>query len=383
MTIAQQKYRKLFDAGMAGLIYDNRYIDPLTFIADTAIPFGRMLFRVPGADGKATLPTDSVLPKNALGVSMRTQVIENQAMFYPPDVPAYPALSPCNVLGKGRVYVYTEQAVVVGDPVFYRFSANAGVNEQQGLHLGKNVFGAYKLTGGPLGEEVTEELAFNADAATIKTALEAIVGVGNVDVTVYSGDHSVALVEWKGLYANAPQTLLEVTDNTTLVVADPQENWFNPSTVPASGTYKIDVNGEKTGVLNWNDSNATIQAALLLVPGVYAATVTGSWATHLAVNVSGPTTDLDITDSTLLDGTSTPVTMTVTTESTGDVTDTFLVEELTEGEYANDQIGVFRKDADDASGTPHAADANATGSGLRMKWFAGSDPNGFAVLEIE
>lgn len=52
---------------------------------------------------------------------------------------------------------------------------------------------------------------------------------------------------------------------------------------PTSGTFTLFYNTVESGTLNWNDSTATIQNTLRLLPGLSAVTVTGSIASQSVV----------------------------------------------------------------------------------------------------
>lgn len=60
-------------------------------------------------------------------------------------------------------------------------------------------------------------------------------------------------------------------------------------TVPASGQFKLKYNGNTTGFLQWNDNNATIQAAVAALPGLSSAVVTGTPLTQfLTIDLGVP-----------------------------------------------------------------------------------------------
>lgn len=99
---------------------------------------------------------------------------------------------------------------------------------------------------------------------------------------------------------------------------------------PASGTFKLqytDYLGDstKTATLNWNDSAATIQAALRAISGCEGVVVTGSIAAGLTITfsgVSGKRPQVELTapaaDNNLLDGVSASVVITITETTPGE-----------------------------------------------------------------
>lgn len=388
-TIGQQLYRKQFDKGIAGLLYDIRYKSQSTFNSDADMPFGRMCFRVPATDGKVQLPSDTVLPKNVAGVSLRTQVIENQALFIPPDTPAYPTGAPVNVLDKGRIYVYTEQAVVVGDPVFYRFAANAGANEVQEVNPDAvPLQGTFTLS---FDGEETDPLAFNANAATVQAALEALSTIGAGNVTVTGSLATVIAVEFVGVFAESSPGIVLVADGTNLSSTVPvsEIQTLTPSEVPTKGSTKLSIGTDLTALLAFNASAATIQAELETIVGAGLVTVTGGFETAVVATFDpslGDVAAIGTDTNTLAKADDTPVTLATVETQKGVAPHAVDLSTYVEvpGEAPGSELGVFRKDADDASGDAHAADANAVGSGKRFKWFAGTDAaSSFAVLEVE
>ncbi len=73
-----------------------------------------------------------------LGVTTRTQATELSSLPPGATLEAIPATKPANVLSKGRVIVFPENAVAPGDSVFYRFQ-NTGVDpEGQGRFRSDN-----------------------------------------------------------------------------------------------------------------------------------------------------------------------------------------------------------------------------------------------------
>lgn len=90
---------------------------------------------------------------------------------------------------------------------------------------------------------------------------------------------------------NALATQVQIIDPNTLVTvsgfATGQTQVFSLSGIPASGTFKINYNGNLSATINWNDSNTTIQTNLRAnVAGLATVVVTGSLATTLTFDLS-------------------------------------------------------------------------------------------------
>lgn len=84
---------------------------------------------------------------------------------------------------------------------------------------------------------------------------------------------------------NGLATEVQTIDGNTLVTQAGfslgVDQRFTLSGIAASGTFKINYNGNETAAINWNDSVGTIQTKLQAVTGLASATVTGSIASQV------------------------------------------------------------------------------------------------------
>ena len=93
-----------------------------TLYASGAIPFGRSVVKVTGEDDGVILP--SATGQKFVGVSVLTQV-EEQVLTT--GVVEYDDKDPINVMRKGKIWVYVEEAVDPDtDSVYFRHTAGAG-----------------------------------------------------------------------------------------------------------------------------------------------------------------------------------------------------------------------------------------------------------------
>jgi hypothetical protein len=282
LAIQQVIYQKFFERGVDGMPYDSALNNIFEAVNPSApTPFGKLVFQVAGQNGILKMPDGTDAIRNALGVTVFTQVIENVELFIPPDIPQYPSQLPVAIMNKGRIIVIPEQPVAVGDPVYYRTVA--------------------------------------------------------ID---QAGQHQIQTLALNG--------------------------------VPASGSFILEVEGGFTAAIAWNDSAATIQTKINAVYTGGDAVVTGSLAGELLTIDMGASSEIN--DSTL---------MAVSANSLATVTPTAIVvtPAITQNGFpagVNFNPGDFRMDSD----TGNAANANAGGAVIRFKWFAGTDANGFAVLEL-
>lgn len=112
-----------------GMLADNGDNDIVSKYSAAVIPFGRFL-SYDAAEGKVKLPAaagdlDAV---DLEGIAVATQAIENQVDntlgVADANVPAYPATMAINVLKRGRIWVWSEQAVTPLLAVFVRHTAS-------------------------------------------------------------------------------------------------------------------------------------------------------------------------------------------------------------------------------------------------------------------
>jgi uncharacterized phage protein gp47/JayE len=91
---------------------------------------------------------------------------------------------------------------------------------------------------------------------------------------------------------------------------------FTFSAVPASGTWTIAFSGQSTSALTWNADNTAIAAALNALNNLSGVTVSGSYATAIDVEFAGADGEKDqvlcTSTNTLQDGSSNPITITIT-----------------------------------------------------------------------
>ena len=111
--------------GMLGDPNDDKFALPLANGAAAAVGFGIMVRR------DVTNPEDqfdvfSATGQDPVGVLVHTHAQEDPTLADPLGVAL---LEPASVLRRGRIWVVVEEAVAVGDPVFFRHTAGAGGSE--------------------------------------------------------------------------------------------------------------------------------------------------------------------------------------------------------------------------------------------------------------
>jgi len=149
-------------------------------------------------------------------------------------------------------------------------------DEVQALTLGQTFNGGtFTLT---FNSATTAPIPFNADAATVQAALEALstIGVGNVQVTGGDLPGTAAAIRFTGVLQD--QDVSQIAVNS-LGLDSFEEQRFNITGTPTGGTFTITVPGfGTTGAIAFNATAAAVQTEFDNTFGVGAATVTGAVA---------------------------------------------------------------------------------------------------------
>lgn len=189
---------------------------------------------------------------------------------------------------------------------------DAGRNEKQRVTIpGTATGGTFTLT---FDGQTTGAIAYNASAATVDAALEALSNIAAGDVTVTGNAGGPWTVEFLQAFANTDVPLLTgdgssitkgATDYpvvvTTLTQGDPgrnekQEIWLSGS--PTGGTFTLTWQGDTTGAIAYNASAATVQTALEALAAITAGDVsvtagtTGHWIVEFLATYRN--TDVDL-----------------------------------------------------------------------------------------
>src|SRR5262245_13979175 len=132
------------------------------------------------------------------------------------------------------------------------------------------------------GNVTTGNIAYNATASAVQTALAALTGVGagNVIVTGGPGPSSAWFVHWTGTLggqAIAVGTINNVNLNGNAAVTITEQSKGNGLSnciqrvsveFGFSGTFTLTLNGQTTSTLNWNATPAQVQTAIQALPNV-------------------------------------------------------------------------------------------------------------------
>jgi hypothetical protein len=177
-----------------------------------------------------------------------------------------------------------ELSILVND------SPLAVANEVQQISILRATGGTFTIT---YDGQTTSGIAYNADAATIQTALEALSNIAPGDATVALVSSGVFSVTFAGVYAGINVPLLTVSgtsltgstavaevtsvrnysagqseiqtivfSQTTTVAPQNEKQTIKINNNPTSGTFTLTYSGQTTGNIAYNASNAAITTAL-------------------------------------------------------------------------------------------------------------------------
>lgn len=186
-----------------------------------------------------------------------------------------------------------------GVPFIVTVKIGDGDNEKQTITLGNSpTAGTFTLT---YDGQTTGNIAYDASAATVDAALEALSNIGSGDVTVTGSDGGPWTVEFTGALAETDVDLM--TADASNLVGTNEQQIISLGTV-TGGTFTLTYSGQTTGNIAYNADAATVEAALegLSNIGAGEATTTGSAGGPWTVAFSGALGGTDV-DPITVDGT--------------------------------------------------------------------------------
>jgi hypothetical protein len=278
-----------------------------------------------------------------------------------------------------------DQDVETTDNVYVRFAENAGVNEIQSLTPS-----AAPVSGGVVLsflDESTDELAFDATAGEIQTALRALTTIGAGNATVTGTFATAVQVTFVGDLQKTDVENIGVETCTFKSDAGTDEvQTLTPSEVPTKGSTKLAIGAEMTDALAFDASGATITAALEAIVGEGLVVATGGFETSVVVTFDstlGDVAAITTNTNTLAKADDTPVTLANVENPKGVVPAAVTVTQavVTPGEAADaGTVGMFRKDDDDPSGN----DADPKAALLsNARYISAGVKGGTAVVDLD
>ena len=200
-------------------------------------------------------------------------------------------------------------------------SLGAGTNEVQSVEIDDDVSGGtFTLS---YGGYTTGTIAYNASAAVVEAALEALNSVGLGAVTV-TGTAPIWTVTFTGTLASTDVALMtgsgasltgglatdiQIAETTPGVDAVNEVQLLTATVAFTAGTYTLTLLGETTGVIDWDASAAEVEVFLEALDGVAVGEASvvdsGSWPAiteTLTITFTGALAGTDIALMTIAEG---------------------------------------------------------------------------------
>jgi len=149
--------------------------------------------------------------------------------------------------------------------------------------------------------QTTTDLAYNASASTVQTALRALSTIGSGNVNVSGDAGGPYTVTFAGSMVNIPVDIIEIEDedldgvNATAIIdtttpgvaAVNAQQTVAVTGTPTAGTFKLTFAGQTTGNIAYNATIGTVQTALqaLTTIGVNNCSVTGTTGNYVVTFV--------------------------------------------------------------------------------------------------
>lgn len=213
---------------------------------------------------------------------------------------------------------------------------------QAGSSTGTNAVQTIELVNSPGGgtftltydSQTTGTIAYNASAATVLAALEALSNIGSGDVAVTGSDGGPWTVTFQGSLAatdvseftgdasslTGGAVYVSTTQAGAVGVNEKQQVRITGN--PSGGTFTLTYDGQTTGNLTYDESAADIETALEALSNINAVAVTGSdggaWTVEFQGTLAKTNVDLMTGDESNLTGTgSQTLTVAATTAGAG------------------------------------------------------------------
>lgn len=143
------------------------------------------------------------------------------------------------------------------------------VNDLQTITLtGTPTAGTFNLT---VNDETSVAIAYNAASSAIQSALQTILGTGNVSVTgsaggpwqvTFIGALADTAIPTMSAQSSLTGGAVNITHITVGTAGTASVQLITMSAIPSSGTFTLSFGGQTTAALPWDASNTTVQNAL-------------------------------------------------------------------------------------------------------------------------
>ncbi|MFH1302325.1 MAG: hypothetical protein ABIK07_14790 [Planctomycetota bacterium] len=264
-------------------------VDTITLPSDIE---GGQIFKA--TIGRKTLPY--TFPDGPLRVEAVAAIVD---LWNDSEIPEFAEIAAADN-GDGS---FTLTANNPGKPFIVSFVIGNGTNEIQTITLlGSPTGGSFTLD---FDGQVTGNIALDASAATLQTALEALPNIDPGDVSVSGADGGPWTVEFQGNLSDTDVALLLADD--TLLEGINEEQVITLASA-SGGTFTASFGGQTTGPIAFDASAGTFQTALegLSTIGVGNVSVTGPaggpWTVEFQADLKGTDVALITVDGSNLTG---------------------------------------------------------------------------------
>jgi len=134
--------------GLEGLLFDLGNTDIMSYSAEGAIPFGKFVALGTDKETQCKLPTlasDITVATHGIGLSLRTQDLENPMEGSLDPVGTYPDEFTVSCMKKGRAWVMMEDAFTTESSVYVRYADGTVVDNNGGFRTDADTASAASL----------------------------------------------------------------------------------------------------------------------------------------------------------------------------------------------------------------------------------------------
>ncbi|WP_417390212.1 LamG-like jellyroll fold domain-containing protein [Gimesia sp.] len=155
---------------------------------------------------------------------------------------------------------FTLTSDTAGKPFAVTVSIGSGNNEKQVITLGGTAAtgGTFTLT---FDGQATGNIAYNASAGTVETALEALSNIGSGDATVTGDVGGPWTVEFTGALAVTNVALMTINVSNLTGSVNEIQTISSPSN-PTGGTFTLTFDGQATAAIDYDANAAAVETAL-------------------------------------------------------------------------------------------------------------------------
>lgn len=200
---------------------------------------------------------NKTLPVTLAGTTQSAVVAELVAAWNASTIPEFAEITAAAGSTTGTITLTSDTA---GKPFAVTVSIGSGSNEVQVVTLGGTAAtgGTFTLT---FTGETTTTIAYNADAATVQSALEGLASYSSGDFAVTGSAGGPWTVTFTGTLAGTNVSLMTIDVSSLTGGVNEVQTISSPSN-PTGGTFTLSFNGQTTAAIAYNANAAAVETAL-------------------------------------------------------------------------------------------------------------------------